>query len=721
MPRICVITILAALVCTVACAAEDILIQDFEGADFGNWKTEGDAFGSGPAKGTLPHQMEVSGFLGKGLASSFHGGDDSVGTLTSPAFKVERKFVNFLIGGGGYAGETCMNLLVDGKAVRTATGTNVVPGGSERLAWQSWDVGDLAGKEATIQIVDKRKGGWGHISVDNIVQSDKKREDEQPKPATREIAIEKAYLHFPVKNGAPKRRVKVAVGRASLPADEKIIDEFEIELAEDQADFWVFLHVEPYKGKTATISGMLPPESKALAAVVQSDEVPDAANLYKETKRPQIHFSARRGWLNDPNGLVYYKGEYHLYFQANPYGWKWDNMHWGHAVSPDLVHWQEVQMGIYPFKFGDWAFSGSAIVDKDNLAGFKKGNEDVIVAAYTSTGRGECIVYSNDRGRTFTEYEGNPVVKHSGRDPKLIWYGPGKHWVMAVYDEFEKKQWIAFHTSTDLKNWTFQSRIAGYFECPEIFELPVAPASVPVDGKAENTRWVIYAADAKYAVGKFDGKTFVPEHEGKHQVHWGPFYASQTYNNVPAGTEAGATRRVQIGWGRIDTPGMAFNQMMAFPCELTLRTTDEGIRMFAKPIKEIEKLHKEKHAKEDVTLEAGKPLSVSVREDILEIQAEFAVGNAKSFGVEVGGTKIAYDVEKSSLMKMPLKPVDGKVRMQILVDISSIEVCGNDGRVYLTQAFNNPRKLGAISFFSEGGTTKVGKMEVFELKSGWEK
>jgi fructan beta-fructosidase len=382
-------------------------------------------------------------------------------------------------------------------------------------------------------------------------------------------------------------------------------------------------------------------------------------------------------------------------------------MHWGHAVSADLLHWRELPIAIYPQKYGDWAFSGSAIVDKDYLSGFKNGDEDVIVGAYTSTGRGECIVFSNDKGRTFKEFSGNPVLKHAGRDPKLIWYAPGKHWVMAVYDESEKKQWIAFYTSPDLKSWTFQSHIEGWYECPEIFELPV-------DGKADDTRWVIYAADAKYAVGKFDGKTFLPEHEGKRQVHFGKFYASQTYNNTPDG------RRIQIGWAQINTDGMPFNQMMAFPCDLSLRTTEDGIRMFAKPVKEIESLRTKQRMLESGTLKAGESKEIRVANDLLEIQAEFEVGTAKSFGIEVGGVKISYDPAKNTLINMPLTPDAGKIRLQILVDRASVEVCGNDGRVYLTHPLNNSIELKSVKFFSEEQPTKLLKAQVYELKSTWE-
>src|SRR5207253_3331824 len=140
-----------------------------------------------------------------------------------------------------------------------------------------------------------------------------------------------------------------------------------------------------------TIETILPPDSPALGRIAHADALPDAGNLYREKHRPQFHFTARRGWLNDPNGLVYHDGEWHLFFQHNPYGWGWGNMHWGHAVSRDLVHWEELTIALYPARFGDWAFSGSAVVDSANSSGFKTGAEDVLVGAFTSTGRGECI------------------------------------------------------------------------------------------------------------------------------------------------------------------------------------------------------------------------------------------------------------------------------------------------------------------------------------------
>src|SRR5205814_995898 len=148
-------------------AGPDIVIADFEGDSYGDWKTSGEAFGSGPAHGALAPQMSVAGFQGKGLVNSFHGGDDATGALTSPAFKVERRFLRFLIGGGNYPGETCINLLASGRLARTATGAN-----SEQLEPQQWDLADLSAQDVTIEIVDHRKGGWGHINIDHIIQTD---------------------------------------------------------------------------------------------------------------------------------------------------------------------------------------------------------------------------------------------------------------------------------------------------------------------------------------------------------------------------------------------------------------------------------------------------------------------------------------------------------------------------------------------------------------------
>src|SRR5262245_62161690 len=427
--RVVIALSLSIFVVSYARAADDILIADFEGETYKEWKTTGTAFGTGPARGTLANQNPVTGYLGKGLVNTYLGGDKTTGTLTSPSFRVQRRYINFLIGGGNYPGETCINLLKDGKVIRTATGGN-----AEELDWHAWDVGELAGQDVVIQIVDTRTGGWGHINIDHIIQSDARRE---PGPVTRDFVIAQRYLHLPVKTGAPMKRVAFLV-------DGKVVRDFDIELSDTPA-FFAFADVARFQGKTLTVSvRKLPEGPRALEHVTASDALPDSA--YREKDRPQFHFTSRVGWLNDPNGLVYLDEEYHLYYQHNPYGWNWGNMHWGHAVSKDLVHWKELPIALYPRRHGDWCFSGSAVVDKANNGGWKSGDADVLVAAFTSTGRGECIAYSTNRGQTWKASEGNPVVKHAGRDPKLVWHEQRKKLVMAVYGECDGKRWIAFHS-----------------------------------------------------------------------------------------------------------------------------------------------------------------------------------------------------------------------------------------------------------------------------------
>jgi len=681
-------------------ARPDAVIADFEGDDYGGWKAEGSAFGDRPARGTLPGQMEVSGYLGRGLVNSFAGGDDATGTLASPPFKIDRPFLNFLIGGGGFEGETCLDLLVDGQVARTAAGRNRDAGGTEALRWDGWDVKDLAGKQATLRVVDRRKGGWGHISIDQIVLSDASRRRAE---AVRSIVLERRYLHLPVRTGAPKTRMKLTV-------DGQTVREFDVELDAEKPGFKVFSDLAPYKGRTVEVRADDAADPRALEAIGQADDVPDAAGMFRERLRPQFHFTSRRGWHNDPNGLVWQAGEYHLFYQHNPFGWNWGNMHWGHATSPDLVHWTELPTAIYPRAYGDWAFSGSAIVDARNTGGFQDGPEPPLVAAFTSTGRGECIVFSNDRGRTWTEHPGNPVVKHNGRDPRLLWHGPSNRWVMAVYDEGEKRQSIDFYTSPDLKAWTFASRIDGFFECPDLFELPV-------DGDPAKALWVLYAADAKYKLGRFDGKTFqVVSGPEKLQLWHGNFYAAQTFSDEPGG------RRVQVGWGQgIVFPGMPFNQQMAVPVELTLRSTPDGPRMFAAPVPELRSLRVERHDFSDATLEPGKNPLAHLTGDLFEIELAAKPGSAEAIELDLRGTPLVYDVKEQELackqVKASVPLVDGELRLQVFLDRGSIEAFGADGRAAVSVAAIPEDANRAIGIAARGGPAVLRVLEVHPLRS----
>jgi fructan beta-fructosidase len=707
----------------------DILIADFEGPSYGSWQVEGEAFGPGPAKGTLPDQMAVSGYEGEGLVNTYYHGDGTTGTLHSESFEIERKYINFLIGGGKNPGETCMNLLIDERIVRTATGPNDRPGGSEELHWESWEVSEYIGRTAKIEIVDEHTGGWGHINVDHIYQSDVRAVSvSSVSGKERSFRLTKKYLNFPVDNSAEQRLV-------SLIIDGKVLREFEISLAGGREDYWVFLDVSEFKGERALLKIQRYDSVKATGfdKVFQADSFPGQDEVYTEKLRPQFHFSSRRGWNNDTNGMVYYDGEYHMFYQHNPFGWPWGNMTWGHAVSTDMIYWKELGDAIHPDELGT-IFSGGAVVDKNNSADFKTGDEDVIVCFYTSAGGTnpwsekepftQSIAYSNDRGRTFSKYEGNPIIGHirgGNRDPKVIWHEPTQRWVMVLYVEESD---MDFFTSTDLKNWTKTSRLKSFHECPELFELPV-------DGDENNKKWVIYGAAADYFIGSFDGKEFKAETKGITFNHGNAFYASQTFSDIPE--EDG--RRIMMGWGQVPMPDMPWNQMITFPLVLSLRTTDEGIRMFAEPVEEVEKLHKKKHSWKNETITGSKTLN-GINGELFHIKAQFEVGDAESFGIIVREYNITYDTKNNHIVctgpkneigsegfyephSASLKPIEGKIILEVLVDRTYVEVFANNGRYYFPMGAYLVDKDPAIKVFSKGGKTEVNSIEVYELESIW--
>jgi len=710
-----------------AIAADDVLIADFEAANYGDWKIEGEAFGKAPAKGTLGGQMQVTGFEGKGLVNSFLGGDDPTGKLTSPEFTIERDYITFLIGGGAQKGKTCMNLLIDGEVVLSAVGPNAQAGGSEFLNWENWDVKKYKDKKAVLQIVDDASGGWGHVNVDQISQSNTQakkkpfvappKRDAGPPAMTiaREIKITGKYIIFPVSNKGKRGRTTIMVGDqlvhnldCDFPADK------------DAIDWWTYLDMSEYIGKTAKIASQAAPE--IVEMYESSDEIRHLQPLYDEALRPQFHISQMRGWNNDPNGMCYYDGEYHFFWQCNPAGRGWANMYWGHATSTDMVHWTEHDRALrsfggnvenrHPKMAVANCFSGSGNVDFNNSGGWQTGDEKTMVLVFTDTGCGESLAYSTDRGKNWKYYEGNPVIKHSGRDPKLMWYEPGKHWVIAVYDEDpEHGRNIALYTSTDLKEWTRQSNIPGYFECAEIFQLPV-------DGDPKNTKWVIYAADAKYAFGSFDGKSFTPEHEGKHQVHWGSYYASQCFSNCPDG------RVIQVGWARIDTQNMPFNQTFTVPTNLTLHTTEDGVRMFATPIKELEQLRKPNpKAAENVELTAAAPVvKQDVKDQLFDIVATLKQGTATKAVLQFGENVVTYDFAAEKLDEMPLAMKDGEVTFRVLVDRPMFEVIGGGGACYKTSSRRDMGEpIGTISLTAEGGSLTVESLKAYEMTSAWKK
>ena len=692
------IMVLAALGALPLHAADDLVIADFEGGSYGAWTSEGTAFGTAPAKGTLPGQKPVSGFLGKGLVNTFIDGDRATGRLQSPAFVIARPFISFLIGGGDQAQECALNLLVEGKVVRSATGTSRTGDDGEGLEWRSWDVAEFMGRTVTVEIIDRATGGWGHILVDHLVQSDHEHKADQP--AERAFHLDQRYLAIPVKTGAPKRMLTLLVDGVKQR-------EFVVELASGQPDFWTGCDVTAYQGRDAVLRiAKLDAGSTGWPAISVAAAIPGSEELYHEERRPQFHFSAQRGWLNDPNGLVFEGGEYHLYFQHNPFGIAWENMHWGHAVSRDLVHWQELP----PVLWRRHAFSGSAAVDHANSGGFQSGTEPALVAAWTSTDRGECIAYSNDHGRTFSEIAQNPVVKHSGRDPRIFWHAPSSRWVMALYDEAEGKRWITIHTSSDLKQWTWRSRVEGFFECPDLYELPIA-------GDQGDTRWVMTAANGHYLLGRFDGATFTPD-QPQQQVFpaAGNIYAAQTYNDEPAG------RRIHVGWFQTGLAGMPFNQSMSFPTELSLRRTAQGLRLCANPAREVAALYQHDEQVAATTVKPGEDPLAKLGGELLDLRAAFVVPDQGTLTLSVRGIAITYDAGRQLLTcsgkAVPLVLTGGRLTLRVLVDRASLEIYAADGLVYMPLAVSVPIQDRSLHL-AVSAETAITTLAVATLKSAW--
>ncbi len=449
------------------------------------------------------------------------------------------------------------------------------------------------------------------------------------------------------------------------------------------------------------------------------------APVYEEKYRPQFHFSPKTGWTNDPNGLVFYKGEFHLFFQHNPFDTKWGNMTWGHAVSPDLVHWKQLAEAIEPDQRGT-IFSGSAVVDENNTAGLRKGPEKTIVNIYTAAGgtspesQGQpytqCIAYSNDRGRTFTKYASNPVVPHmmgSNRDPKVVWHAPTKKWIMVL---FLDGNLFRFLSSPDLKIWTTLHDIVvpGSAECPDFFEMAV-------DGEPGVTKWVWTSANDHYLIGSFDGQRFVPEVMTNQGTAGGNYYAVQTYSGLPEG------RRVQLSWMKGGVyPHMPFNQQMSFPYDLKLRRFGTTLKLCALPVREIESIQHEPKVWTGLDLKPGdNPLS-DMAGDLWDIQAEFNPGMATEVGFSIRGRKVAYTVTtpkehrlSNGELNIGMSAQTIPVKLRLLVDRTTVEVFGNDGEIVMPACFLPKDSEQGLKMYSDGGTAKIASLKVYKLKSAW--
>lgn len=619
----------------------DTLIADFEGG-YGEWQASGDAFGAAPAEGAFPGQMPVDGFAGRGLVNSFRGGDAATGTLTSPEFEITRRYLTMLIGGGGHRGETCVDLCVDGQVVRTATGPNLSPGGSERLARVYWDVSDLDGARVTIRVVDRSTGGWGHINVDDIRATD------------------------------------------------------------------------TLQGEPARESGV----EHDLRTFASYSEVG-----YDQPLRPQFHFTSRKHWLNDPNGMVYLDGEYHLFFQHNPAGVQWGHMTWGHAVSPDMLHWRQLPHAILPYG-GGTIYSGTAVIDGNNTLGIEEGEAPTMVAAFTHARSpfSQALAYSTDRGRTFQLHNsGRPILPNQGyddgeRDPKVFWHEESHQWVMVLWVKQGTPGRVLVLNSPDLRDWEIVSHFDRdwVFECMDLVRLPV-------DGNPDDQRWLLYDASFEYEIGDFDGRTLETDRVA-HRGEYGPnYYAAQTFNHAPDG------RTVIIGWMRGgDEPfvaaGMPFNQQMSFPCTMELRTTADGVRLCRWPVEEIESLWEASAALDHPTVDEANAALDKLDAELLDLSLTFAADESTSLAFTLRGKSIEYHDGSFwyAGAELPAPPIDGRVSLRALVDRASIELFANHGLTVATHyaTFDGEADSRTTAFAAET-TAELISVEAHRLRSIW--
>ncbi|EEF60767.1 Glycosyl hydrolase family 32 domain protein [Pedosphaera parvula Ellin514] len=632
---------------TVVADAPDILIADFEGPDYGHWQVTGEAFGNEPAHGTLPNQMPVTGYLGKGLVNSYLRGDQSQGTLTSPDFKILRSNINFLIGGGYHPNETCINLLIDGKVVRTATGKSRTPQDTERLTWATWNVAEFNRRNAQIQIVDKHSGGWGHINIDQIVQSD------------HEPAIPTAQ---------DEKRELLTQAMASMQAN----------LSRAEAD----------------------------------------------PTRPIYHFHAPANWMNDPNGPLFHHGYYHMFYQFNPYGDNWGNMHWGHARSRDLVHWEQLPIALWPSRMQgeEHIYSGCSLITPTG--------KPMII--YTSIGHPlpeQWAALSDDDMIDWQKLPANPLLTETlhGKTKVYDWRDPfyfedkGHHYLVAGGNLNEARGGEAIVNlyeagNDELTQWKYLGVLFKHpdasiknIECPNFFKL--------------GNRWVLAISPygpVQYFIGDFDATT----HQFTATRHGTMDFSDAYYAPNCLLDQQG--RRVMWGWVKGFKEGHGWNGCLTVPHILTLSKEGE---LHQEPAPELQTLRGESFHKTEMPLQAGKPFQSELKGDTLEILAEIEPGTAAASGLKLrqsddgrNAVTIAYDGNQLDVAgtKLPFKLHDNEKTLQlhILLDKSVMEVFINHRECVTKVIYPEAADLG-VSLFANGGQARVKSLDIWRIKSIW--
>lgn len=554
----------------------------------------------------------------------------------------------------------------------------------------------------------------------------------------------KKYLLLPVQDNAPESKVCIVVDNQQQGVVANV------RLARDKVDYYIPFDLSAYEGKDISVDIQGMPESSLCWEKMSLSDTFDMTN--REKFRPVYHHTPAYGWMNDPNGMFYKDGVYHLYFQHNPYGSTWGNMTWGHSTTTDLVNWNYEGLAIKPDAWGA-VFSGSAVVDYDNTAGFGK---NAVVAFYTSAKsspwgdtQSQSMAYSLDNGKTFVKYAYNPIVtssKRDFRDPKVFWYAPDKHWVMILAGGQE----MDIYSSKNLKDWKYESSFGakqgahgGVWECPDLVELPVEGA--------KEKKWVLICNinpggpfggnAAQYFVGTFNGKKFVNESPTQTKwMDWGKdHYATVTFSNAPGG------RCIALGWMsnwqyQTVLPTLQYRGSNTIARDLTLYRQDGELLLRCTPSPEIEKARMQKvsvpsfkvsdsydlasllegndgayeidmtiknsgASKIMFTLSNDKGEKVNMYYDIMRKQ--FVMDRSES-------GKVDFSVDFPAVTVAPVYDTDN-IRLRLFVDRTSIEAFGEGGKFVMTNQVFPTEPYNKMSFVSVRGNFTVKSMDVYKL------
>ena len=559
------------------------------------------------------------------------------------------------------------------------------------------------------------------------------------------LDVTEDYLLLPIQDDAPEGKICV------VKDNEQKGTLMNVRLARERVDSYVPFALSAYKGQYISIEIQGVPETALCWKELKLSGSFDMAN--KESFRPVYHHTPAYGWMNDPNGMFYKDGVYHLYFQYNPYGAVWGNMHWGHSTSTDLMHWKFEGCAIVPDAWGA-IFSGSCVVDHENTAGFGK---EAVVAFYTSSKstpwgdiQMQSMAYSLDNGKTFTKYEGNPILTSSEkdfRDPKVFWYAPGKHWVMIL----AVGQHMEIYSSVNLKEWKKESEFGamqgahgGVWECPDLVE-------IPVEGSREK-KWVLICnlnpggpfggSAAQYFVGSFDGKKFVNESPTQTKwMDWGKDnYATVTWNNAPDG------RCIALGWMSNwqyanNVPTRQYRSANTLARDLTLYREGQELYLKSTPSSEVKKARGKKVSIPSFKVSEKHEMVNLFEEKQGAYEVEIVIQNAGASKIAFcllndKGEKVSmyYDLNRKQFVMdrsesgkvdfskdfpaVTVAPVnvDKELTLRLFVDRSSIEAFGEDGKFVMTNLVFPSQPYVKMCFEADKNGYAVKSLNVYKLQ-----